>query len=58
MSTNTTGAVEASQAASASYRYITRAPGVRSGNAIVVGTRIGVHDVIGLLHNGETVTPS
>jgi uncharacterized protein (DUF433 family) len=28
---------------------------VRSGNAIIEGTRIGVHDVIGLLQNGETV---
>jgi len=37
------------------YRYITRKPGVRGGNAIVEGTRIGVHDVIGLLQNGETV---
>ncbi len=37
------------------YRYITRKPGVRSGNAIIAGTRIGVHDVIGLLQNGETV---
>ena len=37
------------------YRYITHIPGVRSGAAIVVGTRIGVHDVIGLLQNGETV---
>ena len=37
------------------YAYITRANGVRGGNAIVVGTRIGVHDVIGLLQNGETV---
>lgn len=37
------------------YRYITRIPGVRSGAAIVVGTRISVHDVIGLLQNGETV---
>jgi uncharacterized protein (DUF433 family) len=32
-----------------------RAPGVRSGSAIVEGTRIGVHDVIGLLQNGETI---
>jgi uncharacterized protein (DUF433 family) len=38
-----------------SYRYIVRSSGVRSGNAIVEGTRIGVHDVIGLLQNGETV---
>jgi uncharacterized protein (DUF433 family) len=37
------------------YRYITRQPGVRSGHPIVEGTRIGVHDVIGLLQNGETV---
>ena len=37
------------------YKYITRTPGVRGGNAIVEGTRIGVHDVIGLLQNGETV---
>ena len=38
-----------------SYRYIMRTPDVRGGNACVEGTRIGVHDVIGLLHNGETV---
>jgi len=37
------------------YAYITRANGVRGDNAIVAGTRIGVHDVIGLLQNGETV---
>lgn len=40
---------------SESYRYIVRSPDVRSGNARVEGTRIGVHDVIGLLQNGETV---
>lgn len=40
---------------SETYRYIVRAPGVRSGNAVVEGTRIGVHDVIGLLQNGETI---
>ena len=38
-----------------SYRYLERIPGVRSGHTIVAGTRIGVHDVIGLLQNGETV---
>jgi len=38
-----------------SYRYITRKPGVRGGNAFIEGTRIGVHDVVGLLQNGETV---
>jgi uncharacterized protein (DUF433 family) len=40
---------------SETYRYITRKRGVRGGHAIVEGTRIGVHDVIGLLQNGETV---
>lgn len=38
-----------------SYPYITRTPGVRGGNARIEATRIGVHDVIGLLQNGETV---
>jgi len=38
-----------------SYRYLTRVPGIRSGRTIIEGTRIGVHDVIGLLQNGETV---
>lgn len=38
-----------------SYRYIVSQPGVRGGRAIVEGTRVGVHDVIGLLQNGETV---
>jgi uncharacterized protein (DUF433 family) len=40
---------------SQSYRYIVRSPDVRGGNARVEGTRIAVHDVIGLLQNGETV---
>ena len=40
---------------SESYRYIVRSPDVRSGNARVEGTRIGVHDVIGLLQNGESI---
>jgi uncharacterized protein (DUF433 family) len=40
---------------SETYRYIKRSPGIRSGNPIVEGTRIGVHDVIALLQNGETV---
>jgi uncharacterized protein (DUF433 family) len=40
---------------SESYRYIVRSPDIRRGNARVEGTRIGVHDVIGLLQNGETV---
>ena len=44
-----------SQSAALGYRYIRRLPGVRSGNAIIEDTRIGVHDVIGLLQNGETI---
>ena len=39
----------------ATYRYITRSKGVRGGNARIENTRIGVHDVVGLLQNGETV---
>jgi uncharacterized protein (DUF433 family) len=42
-------------AADLSYRYLTRVPGVRSGNMIIAKTRIGVHDVIGLVVNGATV---
>ena len=38
-----------------SYRYLTRIPGVCSGCMIVEGTRIGVHDVVGLIVNGATV---
>lgn len=40
---------------SESYRYIVRSADVRGGNARVEGTRIAVHDVIGLLQNGETL---
>ena len=40
---------------SEAYRYIVRSSGARSGHAIVEGTRIGVHDVVGLLQNGETM---
>jgi uncharacterized protein (DUF433 family) len=43
------------KAATVGYRYISRQPGVRDGNPIVAETRVGVHDVIGLLQNGETV---
>ena len=42
-------------ASSTAYRYVVRAAGVRSGHPIVEGPRVGVHDVIGLLQNGETV---
>jgi uncharacterized protein (DUF433 family) len=37
------------------YRYIVKTPGVCGGNARIEQTRICVHDVIGLLQNGETV---
>jgi uncharacterized protein (DUF433 family) len=40
---------------SESYRYIVRSSDVRGGRARVEGTRIAVHDVVGLLQNGETV---
>lgn len=42
-------------ASATAYRYITRQPGVRGGHAIIEGTRVGVHDVVGLLQNGETL---
>ncbi len=38
-----------------SYRYIVRRAGVRSGHAIVEGTRIGVHDVVAMVRTGCTV---
>lgn len=41
--------------ASQQYRYITRLPKVRGGHPVIEGTRIGVHDVVGLLQNGESV---
>jgi uncharacterized protein (DUF433 family) len=37
------------------YRYIVRTPGIRGGNARVENTRIGVHDVLGLIVNGASV---
>lgn len=37
------------------YRYLVRVPGVCAGRPIVEGTRIGVHDVVGLIANGTTV---
>ena len=46
---------DADAATSTSYAYITRQTGVRGGNPIIAGTRISVHDVIGLLQNGETI---
>ena len=40
---------------SETWRYIVRSAAVRSGNPVVESTRIAVHDVIGLLQNGETI---
>lgn len=37
------------------YRYLVNTEGVRGGATIVEGIRVGVHDVVGLLQNGETV---
>jgi uncharacterized protein (DUF433 family) len=38
-----------------SYRHIVRRAGVRSGHAIVEGTRIGVHDVAAMIRTGCSV---
>lgn len=38
-----------------SYRYIVRRAGVRSGYAIIEGTRIGVHDVVAMVRTGCSV---
>jgi len=37
------------------YKYITRLAKTRGGHPVIEKTRIGVHDVVGLLQNGETV---
>lgn len=37
------------------YRYIVKTPDICGGHARIQDTRICVHDVIGLLRNGETV---
>ena len=37
------------------YRYIVTVPGVRSGRPVIGGTRIGVHDILGLILTGSTV---
>ena len=38
-----------------SYRYIVQRAGVRSGHAIVEGTRTGVHDVVAMTKAGASV---
>ena len=37
------------------YRYLVNLPGVCQGKTIIEGTRIGAHDVIGLLINGASI---
>ncbi|HAV64574.1 MAG TPA: hypothetical protein DCY13_19675 [Verrucomicrobiales bacterium] len=37
------------------YRYIAKTDGLRGGHAHVEGSRIAVHDVIGLLQSGERI---
>ena len=37
------------------YKYITSTEGVRSGHPIIENTRIGVHDVVGLVLNGSSI---
>lgn len=41
--------------AATAYRYLVNIPGVCSGRTIVEGTRIGVHDVVGLIVNGASL---
>ena len=37
------------------YRYLVNLPGVCNGRPIIEGTRIGVHDVVGLIVNGAAI---
>ena len=41
--------------AETAYRYLVKIPGVCQGRTIVEGTRIGVHDVVGLIVNGANI---
>jgi uncharacterized protein (DUF433 family) len=41
-----------------SYRYIVQRAGVRSGYAIVEGTRIGVHDVVAIEFSSQNRSAS
>jgi uncharacterized protein (DUF433 family) len=41
--------------AATTYRYLVNVPGVCGGRTIIEGTRIGVHDVVGLIVNGASV---
>jgi len=40
--------------AATAYRYLVKVPGVCRGRTIVEGTRVGVHDVVGLIVNGAS----
>ena len=40
---------------STAYRYLVNLPNVCTGRTIVEGTRVGVHDVVGLTVNGAGV---
>lgn len=41
--------------AATSYRYLVQIPGVCGGKTIIEGTRITVHDVVGLIVNGASL---
>jgi uncharacterized protein (DUF433 family) len=41
--------------ATTAYRYLVNLPGVCGGRAIIANTRIGVHDVMGLMLNGAAI---
>ena len=41
--------------AAAAYRYLVNLPGICAGKTIVEGTRIGVHDVAGIIVNGANI---
>lgn len=41
--------------AATAYRYLVNVPGTCGGKTVVEETRIGVHDVIGLIVNGASV---
>ncbi len=41
--------------AATAYRYLVNVPGVCGGKTIIESTRIGVHDVMGLIVNGASV---
>ena len=41
--------------AATAYRYLINLSGVCQGRTIVEGTRIGVHDIVGLIVNGSSI---